>query len=208
LLVYVAGTHTGVGKTWWTATTARNLRDRGISVRARKPVQSGDGTEPWDADLLAAATGDDPARVCPPDRTYRLAWAPPMAAAELGRSRFVLADLTQELGWEADTAIGFVESVGGPRSPMAADGDCVDFAHTCKPDLVVLVADAGLGAISAVRLSITAFAGFPVVVALNRYTGEVLQQRNRDVLVNDDHLDVLVQPGELGDHLAARAAHA
>ncbi len=42
-LVFVAGTATDVGKTWWTAAVARELRARGVQVAARKPVQSGSG---------------------------------------------------------------------------------------------------------------------------------------------------------------------
>jgi dethiobiotin synthetase len=59
-LVVVTGTGTGVGKTWFSAVTLGLLRDRGVSVAARKPVQSfepGDG--PTDAEVLAAATGGD-----------------------------------------------------------------------------------------------------------------------------------------------------
>ena len=59
-LVVVAGTATEVGKTWVGAAVARELRDRGTTVAARKPAQSfepadvepgGIGT---DADALAA----------------------------------------------------------------------------------------------------------------------------------------------------------
>ena len=109
-LVFVAGTTTGVGKTWWSAAMARHLRTAGIAVAARKPVQSGEAGEVSDADVLAAATGERVADVTPPHRTYELAWAPPMAAAELGRpalqgdrlafhligrtSRIIVADLS------------------------------------------------------------------------------------------------------------------
>ena len=68
--------------------------------------------------------------------------------------------------------------------PISDDGDNVDLAHQLAPDLVVLVADAGLGTINAVRLSVTAFADFPVVVALNRFTAEPLPERNRAHLVD------------------------
>ncbi len=40
--MFVAGTATEVGKTWWTAAVARELRAAGVHVAARKPVQSGD----------------------------------------------------------------------------------------------------------------------------------------------------------------------
>ena len=51
-LVFVAGTGTDIGKTWWTAATARELRAAGVAVAARKPVQSGEPGAPTDADVL------------------------------------------------------------------------------------------------------------------------------------------------------------
>jgi dethiobiotin synthetase len=77
-----------------------------------------------------------------------------------------------ELRWPAGAELGLVETVGGPRSPVAADGDSAGLAAALKPDLAVLVADAGLGAINAVRLSAAALTGLPLVVHLNRYDGE------------------------------------
>jgi dethiobiotin synthetase len=198
-LVFVSGTGTGVGKTWWTAALARELRAGGGAVAARKPVQSGDPGAETDADVLGAATGEAAAVVCSPTRTLPLAWAPPMAAAELGLPRFTTADLVTGIEWPAGIAVGLVEGVGGPRSPISADGDSVDLARLLAPDLVVLVADAGLGTINAVRLSAAAFDGAPVVVALNRFTGELLEQRNRDHLLAVDGFDVVTSPRELAD---------
>jgi dethiobiotin synthetase len=204
-LVFVSGTGTEVGKSWWTAATARELRTAGTTVAARKPVQSGEPGAVTDAEVLAEATGEDPATVCPPRRTYPLAWAPPMAARELGEPGFTTADLAGGIEWPAGVGIGLVEGVGGPRSPIADDGDNVDLAHLLAPDVVVLVADAGLGTINAVRLSAGAFAGFPVVVALNRFGDEPLHQRNREHLVAIDGFDVVTTPRDLADRLRVRS---
>ena len=200
-LVFVAGTATDVGKTWWTAAVARELRARGVQVSARKPVQSG-SAQPTDADVLAGATGEDPETVCPPHRRYELAWAPPMAAAERGDPPYSVDDLAAEVTWPDGTRVGFVEGVGGPRSPLASDGDNVDLAGVLAPDLVVLVADAGLGTINAVRLSAAAFQHAPVVVALNRFGNDVLHERNRAFLADHDRLDVVTKPSELAARLA------
>jgi dethiobiotin synthetase len=196
-LVFVSGTGTDIGKTWWCAAIARALVAEGVSVAVRKPVQSGDPGAPTDADRLGAATGEAPETVCPPGRTYPLAWAPPMAAAELGLPAVPTADLAAEVTWPPGVAVGLVEGVGGPRSPLGADGDSVDLARLLRPDLVIVVADAGLGTINAVRLSVTAFAHFPVVVALNRYRDEPLHRRNREFLVTVDGFDVVTTPAEL-----------
>jgi dethiobiotin synthetase len=186
-LVYVAGTGTDVGKTWWTAALARHLRACGLVVAARKPVQSCGPDAPTDADALAAATGETPDTVTPPTRTYRLAWAPPMAARELERPAFTITDLARETVWPPRVDVGLVEGVGGPRSPVASDGDNVALAHALGVDHVVLVADAGLGTINAVRLSAEVFGPMPVVVALNRFTDDALPARNLDLLRADGY---------------------
>jgi len=204
-LVVVTGTGTGVGKTWFSAVTLGLLRARGVNVAARKPAQSfetGDG--PTDAKVLAAATGDDPLSVCLPTRSYERAMAPPMAAETLGKPAFTIADLVRELAWPDGVVVGFVEGAGGPRSPLAADGDTVDLAEALRPDLVVIVAESGLGAINAVRLSAAPFAPLaPVVVALNRHdeTDEV-HERTRAWIAMRASLDVVTSPTGLADRLA------
>jgi dethiobiotin synthetase len=190
VLVLVTGTGTEVGKTWWTAATARELRDRGLTVAARKPAQSFDPDDAsTDAAVLGAATNEDPATVCPPARWYEVPMAPPMAAAALGRPGFSIADLVAELTWPHPVDVGLVESAGGPRSPFADDGDTVSLATALAPDLIVLVADAGLGTINAVRLSVDAFGvGTPVVVVLNRYDASVpVHRANRAWLAGLGH---------------------
>jgi dethiobiotin synthetase len=201
MLVFVAGTGTEVGKTWWTAAVAQELLAEGVVVAARKPVQSSAPGEPRDADVLAEATGVDPHTVCPAHRTYDIPWAPPMAAAELGLTPFSVDDLAAELAWPAGVAVGFVEGVGGPRSPIATDGDNVDFARALQPDLVVLVGDAGLGTINAVRLSSAAFDDFPLIVALNRFGDDPLHARNLDFLAVQADLDVVTAPSQLAARL-------
>ena len=63
------------------------------------------------------------------------------------------------------------------------------------PDVVVLVADAGLGTINAVRLSVGVHND--VVVVLNRFDpGDELHRRNRAWLSERDGLRVVVLPGE------------
>jgi dethiobiotin synthetase len=185
-MIVVAGTGTEIGKTYVAARLAATLRDRGVAVAARKPVQSFDLDDdgPTDADRLAAATGEDPFAVCPAHRRLARAMAPPMAAEAMGEPPFTIADLTAEITAGAPGgALVLVESAGGVRSPLAADGDTVTLADALHPARVLLVADAALGTINVVRLSVDALAGHRVVVYLNRFDpGDDLHCRNRDWL--------------------------
>lgn len=185
-LVAIAGTATGVGKTWLGCALAGAASGRGERVAARKPVQSFEPATParsTDASLLAMATGEDPEVVCPAHRWYPLGMAPPMAADALGRDPIALADLLAEMCWPVGTTTGIVETVGGVRSPVAHDGDSLDLLHHLQPDLVILVADAGLGTINSTRLAADVVTPLPVVVFLNRFDARVdLHRRNRDWL--------------------------
>lgn len=160
----LTGTGTGVGKTWIGVRLAAALP----GAIAWKPAQSFEpGEGPTDAELLAAATGQVPHDVCPAHRWYPVPLAPPEAADELELPPFTIADLLSEA--PSTDGVLLVEGAGGVRSPLAADGDSVALADALQPDLVVLVAHAGLGTINDVRLSAGALAGFRVLVLLNRY---------------------------------------
>jgi dethiobiotin synthetase len=214
LLVGVCGTATEVGKTHVGAELLRSLRaDRpaevdprernGLVVAARKPLQSFDPADdhPTDADVLAAATDEDPHRVCPPEGWLNVPMAPPMAADALGQACPSLAEVVAGISWAGGTDLGLVETVGGVRSPLAEDGDSRDLVRALDVDVVVLVADAGLGTIDAVRSAVDALAPLPVITILNRFDGsDDLHARNRAWLAERDGYEVVVSV----DDLAAR----
>jgi dethiobiotin synthetase len=204
-LVFVAGTGTEVGKTWVGAALLTGLRERHVRVAARKPVQSFvPEAGPTDADVLGAATGEGATTVCPAHRWFGIALAPPMAAEVLAAPPFTIADLAAELEWPAGVDLGLVEGVGGVRSPLAVDGDTRDLIDALAPDAVILVADAGLGTINAVRLSTAALGDHPLVVALNRFDpGDDLHRRNRDWLSGRCGLDVAETPTALVERFVA-----
>ncbi len=205
-MVVVAGTATEVGKTFVAAALLVRLAAAGSRVAARKPAQSyAPGDLRTDADVLAAATDDDPTAVCPRHRWYETPMAPPMAAEALGRPSFTVADLVTELDWPDAVDVGVVETAGGVRSPIAGDGDCASLASALEPDLVVLVADAGLGTINAVRLSAGAVAPLPLVVLLNRFDPtEELHERNRRWLAGRDGYDVVTTVAALGERVRSK----
>ena len=209
MVIVVAGTGTEVGKTWVAARLATTLRDRAVTVQARKPAQSfepDDPAEGTDAALLGAATGEDPTTVCPPHRWYPTAMAPPMAADVLGRDRLVLADLVTELAgsWgDGPADVRMVELAGGIWSPIAHDGDCLDLTAALAPGHIVLVADAGLGTINSIRPAVAALAPVaPVTTLLNRFDpGSELHRRNLGWLRERDGFEVVTSVAELADVL-------
>ena len=204
----MCGTGTEVGKTWVAARLLVELRSQGRSVAARKPAQSFDVGRHGerlggmtDAEALGAASGEHPGDVCHSFRSYHRAMAPPIAADVLGMPPFTVADLVDELAWPIDPVdIGVVETAGGVRSPQAADGDVCDMVAALGPDLVVLVADAGLGTINSIRLTMDALTGsiggIPVVVVLNRYDGHhEIHRRNHEWLIEREGYRMVTLPG-------------
>lgn len=192
-LIGVIGTNTEVGKTWVAAQLLATLKLRGARVAARKPVQSyGPDDINTDAALLAGASGEDVADVCPAHRYYPLAMAPPMAAHALGRGPVLMQEIVSEVHWPSNIDIGFVETVGGARSPLAGDGDSLDLLRRLEVDQMLLVADAGLGTVNSVRLTLTAVGTTPTLVYLNRFdpTNE-LHELNRRWLIEQDGLAII-----------------
>ena len=189
-VVFVTGTGTEIGKTWVTARLLEMGRRQGVAVSAVKPVQSFAPGETTDAEVLAEAAGVNPEDVSPRHRWYGAPLAPPMAAESLGLEPFSIADLAAEITPPA-TGTLLVEGAGGPRSPLADDGDSTDMAVAVGAERILLVADAELGTINASLLAAEAFQGCPVTLFLNRYDdASELHRRNAAWLRESSGLDV------------------
>jgi dethiobiotin synthetase len=209
-LLGVLGTHTEVGKTWVSVQLLRAARQLGLRVAARKPVQSfaPDGSA-TDAEQLSAATGERAEQVCATARCYELAMAPPMAADCLNQPRITAAELLAELSWPPAVDLGLIESVGGPRSPMTHDADSVEFIECVQPDCLLLVADAGLGSLNAIRLSLSCLPALRVHVMLNRFdAGDPLHQLNRSWLRERHDIHAYENVSELLSAIIAGSAPA
>jgi dethiobiotin synthetase len=103
-----------------------------------------------------------------------------------------MADIINEVRWPANVDIGFVETAGGVRSPLACDGDSLELLRRLHVDRMLLVADAKLGTINAVRLTMAAVGPTPTVVFLNRFEPDnELHELNRRWLVEQDKLTVI-----------------
>lgn len=204
VLVGVVGTATEIGKTWLSAELARALRASGHAVSARKPAQSFDPADdgPTDAAALAQATGEAPDDVCPPERSYPVPMAPPMAADVLGLAPTPIGELLASVRWPSDVDVGLLETVGGVCSPVALDGHSADLVRLADVDEIVLVADAGLGTIDAVRTATLALHR-PPIVFLNRFDpDDDLHRRNLAWVRDVDRAEVETSVVSLAERVA------
>jgi dethiobiotin synthetase len=205
----VVGTHTEVGKTWVADNLLRRWRSHGLRVAARKPVQSYELTVgQTDAEQLAAATGEHCHTVCPPHRWYPRAMAPPMAADILGRPRIELKEIIGEITWPDRVDVAILETVGGARSPLAHDGDSVDLVRCLQADSTLLIADAGLGTLNAVRLTLGCLEGLRIKVFLNRFDPEdPLHRANLEWLTHRDGIAALTTIEALAENCCPHQRH-
>ncbi len=204
IVVFVAGTGTAVGKTWAAAGLAKLLRDAGLVVAACKPVQSHDPDEsgPTDAAVLAAATGQDPDEVCPPDCTFPVPLAPPMAARRLGRACPAIDGMASNCRFAPTVDVGLVEGVGGLYSPIASDGHNLDLIERIQPDLVVVVASADLGGIHDTMACTLPLAAYRLAVYCNRFDPRTEVHGLNARWLRDVGLDVAVSLPELAAMVA------
>jgi dethiobiotin synthetase len=153
--LFVAGSHTDIGKTHVACALIRAAHAEGLSVEALKPIASGFDEGGWadsDPGRLLEALGQAPTaealeRIAP--WRFKAPLAPPSAARRERRSlpmAPVIAFVRNRLA--ASTADLFVvESAGGLMSPLAEDGTSLDLLEALDMP-VLLVGGSYLGAIS------------------------------------------------------------
>jgi dethiobiotin synthetase len=156
--LFITGTDTGVGKTWFARGLAAALRDLGYRVGVMKPAETGcqekDGKLfPQDAFFLKQASGcEEPLeKICP----YRLRdpLAPSVAAArqEIVIDVSLLAETYREISSAYDVTL--VEGAGGLLVPLLPHYTYVDLARLLKLPAVVVAANR-LGAINHLLLTL------------------------------------------------------
>jgi len=190
--IFITGTDTGVGKTFFTCGLARWLKSYGYNVGAMKPAETGcelrDGLlYPEDAWRLKEATGcaEPIERVCP----YRLpeALAPSIAAERAGLKIDIdhLLAVFAEIKGSHD--ITLVEGAGGLMVPLVPSYTFADFARVAKLPMIVVAANK-LGVINHLLLSLEHASCMGLTVlgyVLNRSLNEqsVAAETNREVLL-------------------------
>ena len=210
--LFITGTDTGVGKSVVAAAICAGLAARGHRVAAFKPVVTGlddpPGDWPYDHELLASVTGQEPSAVAP--------WqfgppASPHLAAELDGTVLEPPELLAAARRAAAYADALVcEGVGGLMVPVTPGYLVRDFALDMRMPLVV-AARPGLGTINHTLLTLEAAraAGLePIAVVMTPWpeAPSRLEESNRETVARLGGIQVATlrecRPASLADAAA------
>jgi dethiobiotin synthetase len=136
----LVGTGTGIGKTHTGVALTSALAADGIQVCGLKPIESGVGSGPSDAQLLAAVSTFP---VKPQPYAFPEPLSPHLAARRAGRS----VDLPAVSHWvDAHPAtVVLIETAGALLSPLGPGITNLDLARELRPHALLLVAPDRLG---------------------------------------------------------------
>lgn len=174
-MVVIAGTDTGVGKTFVTSRLAAYSRARGIDVRALKLIDTGTSGTPSDQEdgvVIARAAGQ-PAPMAAL-RRYRAPAAPAEAADREGRPVDIDVVVNETRAIAREATLTFVEGNGGLLSPITWKRTLVDVARVLRAPVIVVAADR-LGTLNHTLLTVSALelSGVRCLgVVMNRIPGE------------------------------------
>lgn len=152
-ILFVTGTDTGIGKTFVTSALVSALVAQGIRVSVCKPLESGEGDGPSDAELLWRAQGRTQKREDVCLYHFKNPVTPAVASAIEGiavSGERVMKHL-ERLAAECDLLI--VEGVGGLLSPLLAEYTLADLGEKLSATFL-LVVGSRLGAINHTSLTL------------------------------------------------------
>jgi len=180
---FITATGTDLGKTWVTAGVAQACRERGMTVRALKPVMSGyDAANPEASDaaaLLSEVGAGGMATAVAQIAPWRFAapLSPDRAAVLEGRS----VAFSELIGWcrveiERNPGVLLIEGIGGVMVPLDARQTVRDWIAALGIP-VVLVAGTYLGALSHTLTALAALreSGIvPATIVVNESAGSTV----------------------------------
>lgn len=203
--LFVTATGTDVGKTYVTALLVKKLRAAGYKAGYYKAAISGANTlEDSDAGYVNRIAGIGQAQETLLSYLYQKAVSPHLAA-KIEKNPLVLSRVRadyQRVQQEYDFVT--VEGSGGIVCPLRYDETeqimLADVIKALKLNTLI-IADAGLGAINAVVLTVAYMRGLQIGikgVIVNRYTGGLMQEDNVKMIEALAQVPVLalVAPGE------------
>jgi dethiobiotin synthetase len=183
--VFITGTNTGVGKTFFSYLLCKGLKDLGYKVGYWKPIETGADPYPSDAKLLAALLGQSL------EESVGITFKPPLAPAVAERyegEKINLEALREKfLKRLKEVDILVVEGAGGLAVPIKGNYTYGNLARDWNlPTLIV--SDAKLGTINCSFL--TAFYGKSLGLDLlgfvfNRFTGKDLSEKDNPSVVEN-----------------------
>lgn len=160
--VFIAGTDTGIGKTFVSCALLHALRQTGLRASGMKPVASGcertpQGLRNEDALTLIAASDPQPAYDACNPYAFEPAIAPHLAAADAGMDIRLarIESAYAQIAMDAECVV--VEGVGGWMVPLSESLDAGAIPRALKLP-VILVVGLRLGCINHARLSARAIA--------------------------------------------------
>lgn len=201
---FIAGTDTGVGKTWVTVNLLSELRQRGHRVGGMKAIECG-GHE--DSEAILAACADEDLTL---DQVNPHHLPEPLAPIAQAGTEIQFEDITKSFANLArDRDFVLVEGAGGWLVPIDSNRTMEDLAVALGLP-VILVAQNRLGVLNHVLLSARAIRAAGLTCAalfLNNLPGAADPSCASNVRVLRDLLpDVPVSAGAVGD-LAAYLCH-
>ena len=157
--VFVTGTNTDAGKTWVGCRILNEFRQRKLTVKVRKPVESGwpatsdiSSTDAWKlAEAIDQTNNLD--SICPHRFTAAIS---PDRAAMLEGSSLTIKQLNKDCvkGVNEDDFL-YIEGAGGFYSPLCSDGLNADLAAAVQLP-ILLVVENRLGCINQALLNVEA----------------------------------------------------
>jgi dethiobiotin synthetase len=191
--LFITGTDTGVGKTFFTCGLAQLLKSYGYNIGVMKPAETGcevrDGQLfPADAWRLKEASGcaEPIERICP----YRL--PEPLAPSTAAERTGVRIDIDQLLAVYDEISskhdVTLIEGAGGLMVPLLPSYTFADFARVAQLPVIVVAANK-LGVINHLLLTLEHASCKRLRIfgyVLNRVTGEtsLAAETNREVLTS------------------------
>ncbi|OHD64633.1 MAG: dethiobiotin synthase [Spirochaetes bacterium GWF1_41_5] len=159
-IIFITGTGTGVGKTYFTGLLARACQEAGINVITQKPVQTGCRKQIADDILLhrklqgiKCTIYDKKKITCPYIFSYPA--SPHLAAARAKTSIQIGTIIKQSAILEKNFSLVLIEGAGGLLVPLTENFTILDYIARCGFP-VVLVTQTLLGSINQTLLSIEA----------------------------------------------------
>ena len=155
--IFVTGTDTDVGKTWFGCQLIEYLQQQKIDIAPRKPVESGWSDDITQTDAWKLATASKKQHqldiICP--NRFK-APVSPVRAARLERHELSLMQLKRQcLATLKPKQLLYIEGAGGFYSPLCENGLNADLCQMLELP-VILVAEDKLGCINQVLLSVEA----------------------------------------------------